>query len=132
MGNNYRLVEGIVDSNKEHIKICYSEQLKPYANTPPVALVAKGTDNSFVVQFLLSPDNKNATEILNKVRSEIKFFLIEKGEENPWAYARYHCSTASNVYSSVHWHLYPESSKEIGHRASIKKEMAKNNSKIIE
>jgi len=43
---------------------------------------------------------------VNEVTRELNFYLIEKGEDNPWAYAKYHCSTASNIYSSVHWGLY--------------------------
>jgi len=44
---------------------------------------------------------------------ELDFYLVEKGGANPWAYAKYHCNTAANMYSSVHWSYFP-SGKEVG------------------
>ena len=42
---------------------------------------------------------------------EGQFFIIypnvmtyyQADEEDPWEYARYHCGTAANIYSTVHW-----------------------------
>jgi hypothetical protein len=50
-------------------------------------------------------------EILAEVRSELDFYLVEHPKEfpdtgHPWEYAIYHCGTASNVYSSVHWSYF--------------------------
>ena len=59
---------------------------------------------------MLSKDTSDKKELarLKEVEKEIKFYLIEKGEENPWAYAIYHCSTVANVHSKVHWFYYPK------------------------
>jgi protein-tyrosine-phosphatase len=45
--------------------------------------------------------------MIRAVRKEINYFLIELGEKKPWLYAQYHCGTASNMYSRVHWGFYP-------------------------
>ena len=57
---------------------------------------------------MLSKDtsDKKVQAILEEVQREIKYYLVEKGEENPWAYAIFHCGTAANVYSKVHWFYY--------------------------
>ena len=41
------------------------------------------------------------------VTKELTFYLVEKGEKDPWRYAIYHCGTASNIYSQVHWGYFP-------------------------
>ncbi len=95
--------EGIVDADAEHIKIFYDKKRKP------IALVAPEKEKSFIVQFLLSPNlkNKETTNILNSVRKALNFYLVDKKEENPWAYAIYHCGTGANFYSKVHWEWFP-------------------------
>ena len=112
-------VKGIVDTNNEHIKLWHGKP--PTADRGgavrqsgrPVALVARGRGKTFTVQFLLRarPTDKRAAEILKDVRRELDFYLIElsaPGRPAPWAYARYHCYTAANVYSKVHWGWYPK------------------------
>ena len=34
---------------------------------------------------------------------ELRYYLLDKGEPDPWNYAQYHCITAANLYSAVHW-----------------------------
>jgi len=91
--------EGVVDAKQEHIRIYCADDPKP------VAWVAPGRDNSFTVQF--AKRSGLPSEVREAVRRELDFYLVEKREENPWAYAIYHCSTAANVYSSAHWGYYP-------------------------
>jgi hypothetical protein len=104
---DWKWVEGIVDTNEDHIKIRYGEYPEP------VALFAPGPEKTFTVQFLLKqePPSQKDQEILNDVREKLEFFLVELGEEDPWAYAIYHCTTASNIYSKVHWGYYPKGYK---------------------
>ncbi|MBI4333278.1 MAG: tetratricopeptide repeat protein [Chloroflexi bacterium] len=95
--------EGSVDAEKEHIRLFWKE------NTSPLALVAPAGKGSFVVQFLPVPQSlageKDAA--VRGVRKELDFYLVGKGEKDPWAYARYHCGTAANLYSDVHWGRFP-------------------------
>jgi len=49
--------------------------------------------------------------MVEEVRRELNFFLKEiaqEGNVDPWHYAKYHCSTASNIYSNIHWSYFPE------------------------
>ena len=100
----WKWVKGQVDIDKDHIKISYDDDPKP------LVLIAPPKRNEFVVQFLL--DEASATKEqkakIDDVIVDLDYFLIELGERDPWAYAKYHCSTAANVYSKVHWSYYPK------------------------
>ena len=89
--------EGTIDTTKEHIRIVYGDR-----NTHVCLVQPKG--RSFIVQFMLLEDQANM-HIIDDVKKQLDFYLIEKREPDPWAYARYHCSTAANLYSKMHWIL---------------------------
>ena len=97
-------IEGVVDPDGEHIVISYGEVGEPRI---PVALVGPGPGRSFTVQFMLKPDWKDdrVQMMLDEVRAELDFHLVELDEPDPWAYPRYHHRTAENACGSVHWSL---------------------------
>lgn len=100
---SWKWTEGFVDSEGEHIKITYGD------DNIPVALVAPPEKRAFTVQFVLSADSSTTNpyqKIFEETRKELDFYLIEKREKDPWAYAIYHCGTAANLYSPVHWVYY--------------------------
>ena len=100
-------MEGTVSTDDDHMKLTYEE------NPDPVAVIAQGEGNTFIVQFLETDSKQeNWKETIRYVRRELDFYLVELREENPWTYAIYHCSTAANVYSKVHWGYYPKGYKE--------------------
>ena len=107
----WHLVEGIVDTNEEYIKITYGAI--DGDDLEPIALAAPGNDKEFTVQYLLKPEPENDEhqKILDAVRKELNFYFLELKEKDPWAYACYHCTTAANLYSDVHWHHYPNGDK---------------------
>lgn len=134
--SKWKWIEGVVDTSNEHVEIVYGpvnfEQVKiisgpsDYATKlPTVALVcpSKKEERASIVQFLdigeFSGSQKE--KMLQDVKSELDFYLVENaaaeenmGEGGPkrvWAYIRYHCTTASNIYSSVHWIFVEEESK---------------------
>jgi hypothetical protein len=95
--------EGTVNPDDDHMKLTYEE------NPDPIALIAPGEGSTFIVQFLETDSKQeNWKEMIRYVHRELDFFLVELREENPWAYAIYHCNTAANVYSKVHWGYYPK------------------------
>jgi hypothetical protein len=98
--------EGIVNTACEHVKLYYGEW-GDICDT--AALVAPNRDDCFTVQFLLKAESGdlNASDILEAIRAELNFFLVEKGENDPWKYVKYHCTTAAEMYSKVHWVYYP-------------------------
>ena len=80
--SDWKWVEGIVDTNEDHIKIRYGD------DPEPIALVAPGPEKTFIVQFVMEQKllfHKDE-EVLDDVRKELDFFLVELGEEDPWGY----------------------------------------------
>ena len=64
-------------------------------------------DHILMVEFLLNETIENNQEIIGDVIRDLNFYLGEKREKEAWVYAHYDCSTASNLYSKVHWTYYP-------------------------
>jgi hypothetical protein len=97
--------EGKVDRAAPLLKLFFGEWGE---SALPVALVAKPVGNTFVVEFLPIPelDQGEYERIKLAVTKELTFYLVEMGED-PWRYAIYHCGTASNIYSDVHWGYFP-------------------------
>jgi hypothetical protein len=100
--------EGKVDPAAPHMNLVYGD------SALAVALVAKPVGNTFVVEFLQLPklDKEEYERIKMAVTKELTFYLVEKGKKDPWKYAIYHCGTASNIYSSVHWQYFAGASTE--------------------
>lgn len=99
----FRWVEGTVDQNLEHLRLVHED----CENV--VAVVAPPEGNTFAVEFLV----KDASEVvLEDVRRELDFYLVEKGERDPWGYAIYHCRTFSNAYPPVNWGFCPAGTPE--------------------
>jgi len=99
--------EGPVNRKKEHFELRYgSAEDGGWNEWIPVAVIGPPKDRIVKVQFLVEPGEPKNADALNDVKKEIQFYLIEKGEPDPWAYAQYHCGTASNIYSHVHWSFF--------------------------
>jgi len=96
----FRWVEGPIDKGAEHFVMTYR------AESEPVASIGKGQRRTFVVQFE-SRWRELDDDSMNDIKAELDFYLVELGEPDPWAYAIYHCRTAANVYSRVHWGYVP-------------------------
>ncbi|MCX5677280.1 MAG: hypothetical protein NTX87_20025 [Planctomycetota bacterium] len=69
----------------------------------PVALVGPPSGGVFPVQFLVRGERAADAKMTGEARRELDFYLVEKAEPDPWAYALHHCNTAANLYSCVHW-----------------------------
>jgi hypothetical protein len=94
--------EGKVDLAAPYMKLFCGEWGE---SALPVALVAKPVQGTFIVEFLqIREVNESEYQRMKlAVTKELTFYLVEKGEKDPWQYAIYHCGTASNIYSDVHW-----------------------------
>ena len=66
------------------------------------------------VQFLIEASDPQKADVIRVAEEEIQFYLIEVGGEDPWAYARCHCGTASNIYSPVHWSFFGDKGDRLG------------------
>ena len=96
--------EGRVDRHDEHASVCYGE------NRRAVALVAQDDKRGFTVQFLLKArrDDVRANRILDAVRQELTFYLLEVIGPDSWSFVEYHCDTPANRRSIVHWSWHPK------------------------
>lgn len=108
-----KIVPGIVNRDNEHMELLYGDPNEvEFGDFTPVALVAPGPGEDFTIEFTFLPDklDEQALNILGAVRDDLDFYLLEKGERDPWNYAKYHCSTSANMYSKVHWSYHDKDS----------------------
>ena len=111
---------GPVDLQKEYIELVYQEDPDSNGNDAvPVALIGRPENNVFPIRWLVETETPENKHMVDLVKRELYFYLVEKEEPDPWAYAQYRCTTASNLYSSVHWFHYPEGDKKGKHSGII-------------
>lgn len=104
----WRWEEGQVNTKREHIVITYGDLGGDDPQDPRrVALVAAPDGQVFRVQFLIDDAEETHAEVRQDVIRELDYYLVKLRDPDPWAYAIYHCSTSSNVYSRVHWGYVP-------------------------
>ena len=89
---------GSVDRASDHFELRHGSP-----NRRLMALLGHGLPGELVVEFLVGADDGVQSAAVADVRRELDFYLVEKKERDPWAYAQYHCTTAANIYSEVHW-----------------------------
>jgi hypothetical protein len=102
-----RWTEGTIELGNEHILLSWGT----LDDARPIARVAPAEAHAFTVQFIV--DKGRHAAAVAAVTEELNFYFIENREPNPWAYARYHCNSASNLYSSVHWELFKPAPVEV-------------------
>ena len=89
------IVEGTVDTGKEHIKIFYGDGMVPICLLQPQG-------DTFTVQLLVKDDEVNGPMLVQVCR-ELKLHLIDRRMPSTWRYVILHCSSGENMFSSVHW-----------------------------
>jgi hypothetical protein len=103
MSSALRIIEGPVSQNEEHIAISYGSVGTDATPFPTVARVSAPKDGVINLEFLIDDSTTRNAETITDVRRKVHWLFLEKGEAKPWAYARYYCTTAANIYSHVHW-----------------------------
>ncbi len=107
-GRAYKWVETPVDPSEEHMALRYGgAESDDWSDWTLVARVAAPQDGIFRVEFLLDPSDPKESGIRAKAEIELNFFFVDKKELDPWRYVQYHCTTASNLYSDIHWSYFP-------------------------
>ena len=98
-------IEGAVNRGADHVSVSYGEGRRA------VALVALHPTAGFTVQFLLKARRADprASRILNEVRRELTFYLLDVVGPDSWPFVQYHCETLANRRSIVHWSWHPKS-----------------------
>jgi hypothetical protein len=106
---NWCWIVGKVSPDEKHIEIRFCNSAESGWNEwRPIARVAAPKRQIFTVEFLVAAEDPEVIEMVNAVKKELNYYLVDKREEDPWAYARYHCGTGANVYSNVHWSFFHE------------------------
>jgi hypothetical protein len=102
-----RCREGRVDRKKEHFEL-FHESARDAGSKEliPVAILGPPKAGIVNIQFLIRSRKGSKAGVIGDVLHEVRFYLIENGGRRPWAYARYHCGTAANLYSQVHWSFH--------------------------
>ena len=98
-------VEGAVNRGADHVSVSYGEGRRA------VALIAPRATKGFKVQFLLKARRADAraSRILDEVRREITFYLLDVVGPDSWSFVQYHCESPANHRSIVHWRWHPKS-----------------------
>jgi hypothetical protein len=130
--SDWRWEEGVVDERKEHIELSYGNAAEmPYEKWKPIARIAKPRTHIFAVEWLVPQNTKQQGAMLEDVRQELDFYLVEKNEPDPWAYAIYHCNTGANMYSRVHWSYFPTGSQGERHASEVVQLPAEGHKKLV-
>jgi hypothetical protein len=96
--------EGEVDLATDHFQLRWApDAAAGKGDSTPLALVGRASDREFIVEFLGAATSGPNRERAEAIRRELDYYLVAKGEPNPWGYAQYHCSRAANLYSKVRW-----------------------------
>ena len=110
MGNgtgNWQWSEQAVDRSKKHIELRFGDaRVSAYEDWVPVAVVGPPKGSVFPVQWIIDVKTTENAQIIEAGRKELDFYLIELNEPDPWEYAIYHCNTAANMYSRIHWSYF--------------------------
>ena len=93
--------EGAVDRTAEHFGLWYDVE----GISTLVALVAATPIGPQMVQILADNMPVKRNRVLEKLHRELDFYLMKPQEPDIRTYMRYHCTTASNIYSEFHWAL---------------------------
>ena len=97
MPSNLRIIERPVSQNEEHIGISYGSVWTDKTPFPTVARISAQREGVINLEFLLDDSTTLDSQIRASVRRKVNWLFLEKGESNPWGYAKYYCSTAANV-----------------------------------
>ena len=98
--------EGIVNRRRDHASLSYGEDRRV------VALVGRRPSKGFTVQFMLKARqaDQRAARILDAVRKDLTFYLLDVVGPDSWPFVEYHCSTPANTRSIVRWNWHSKSS----------------------
>jgi len=95
--------EGPVDPASEHFELRYGPPGFAWDAGLPVARIGRPVRGVVAVAFLVDRAAPEHAAAIAAAVEEIQYYLIDKHEPQPWGYAQYHCGTAANAYSDIHW-----------------------------
>ena len=102
MHPSLEIVEGAVSPDDEHMALSYGSFDTDKRPFPIVARVSPPRKGVITLELLVDDSTTRGKAIIADVRREVHWLFVEKGEANPWVYAKYHCTTTANAYGNVH------------------------------
>lgn len=99
--------ETSVDPLREHVDLYYGSGDDAAESWVHVARVGQPRGRVFPVQWAVDPGAVEHKDRIEAVKHDLDYYLKDVGRPDPWAHAQYHCGTASNWYSRVHWWCVP-------------------------
>ncbi len=105
--------EGPVDKRFDHFELRYGDASASgeWDAWIPVAIVGLIHQDLVNVEFVIDSADPRNFNVAEDAVKELNFYLGKLNEPDPWHYLQYHCGTASNVYSAVHWSFMRGSAK---------------------
>lgn len=104
----YQLVEGTVAPLAEHLELRHGTSGMPWEHRTPTARIAPQGEFQFTIEFLLEANTPENITLIEHTKRSAQFYLCDKCENDPWAYAQYHCNTFGNFYAAVQWAYFKE------------------------
>jgi hypothetical protein len=99
----WSLRQASVDPGGEYVDLFYGSGDDAPESWVHVARVGPPRGRVFPVQWVVDLKAVENKEMIEAVGHDLDFYLKDVGRPDPWSYAQYHCGTASNLYSRVHW-----------------------------
>jgi hypothetical protein len=103
-----RLVESKVNTSFNHFEIYSNDKNNENSQgflVGKVSQIIPGSKYCFSYEFdeMNNIPEKEVMEAKKQMNRELNLFFIEERPLPAWEYAKYHCSTASNLYSNIRW-----------------------------
>ncbi|HEY5331605.1 MAG TPA: hypothetical protein VIJ79_17130 [Acidobacteriaceae bacterium] len=109
----YRFLNADVNRTEEHFELRYCGiNHASWDECIRVALIGRSHSDPVIVEYLIDIGDVKNAEMVLRIEKEIQFYFFELNEQDPWAYAQYHCNTSSNLYSDVRWIFFPVGSEQ--------------------
>jgi hypothetical protein len=101
----------------DYLELRYGSQDADPGGWIGVARIGPPSGRAFPVRWLIEQGDAANREMVEAIRKELDFILLEVGGPDPWSYAQYHCQTTSNRYGFVHWTNYVSNELVAKHRS---------------
>jgi len=96
------LIKGTVSPAAEHIELLWGDS-RTIEGVQGLVAVARLALAPSLRQLILEFTPNAPAEAATAVQRDIEVLFAGRGQTALWEYARYHCSSAANVYGRVHW-----------------------------
>jgi len=100
----WQVIEGIVDTSNDYIKVAHEEYPLPYA------LLQLGRCRTVIVEYYAGekPWYAVVQTTLAKIREEISYYILQQHTPDNWRCAVKHAKASRTVCDKIHWIWHPQ------------------------